>query len=83
MIKNFNYEDLVSNVKYILHFKKNSLHLGQLSACIQMLEKSHKISIFSSFIATLCNLFSTSSLIELLNSRLHAFIFNHEKLNCV
>ncbi len=73
MIKNFNYEDLVSNVKSILHFKKNSLHLGQLSACIQMLEKSHKISVFSSLIATLCNLFSTSPLIKNLNSGSHNF----------
>ncbi len=80
MIKIFNYEDLVLNFKYILHFRMNSLHLGQLSACIQMSETLHKISAFSSFIATLCNLFSTSSLIKNFDPLRYSFNLNHIRI---
>lgn len=80
IFKNLNHEDLVSFFKYKSHFRKYSLHLGQLSACIQKLEEWHKISVFSSLIATLCNRLSTSSLVKNLDPNRN-YTISKSKLN--
>jgi hypothetical protein len=45
---------------YLLHFRKNVLHLEQFSAVSQSFEKRQIILFLSDLIATLCNLLSIS-----------------------